>query len=288
MNETTLSIFEQAWQQAQVFISGNVTPYLYNILAALIIFLVGKWLAGRVARWLEHVMEKRVEHTVARFVANILNVLLFIFVIIAALSQLGVKTTSLVAILGAASLAVGLSLKDSLANFAAGVLLVSLRPFRAGDYIETGSVQGIVKEIKIFATTLITADNKVIVLPNNAIINAAIINHYAMPTRRIDMLIRISYSADLGKVKSDLLKIMADDQRILKDPEAMVSVAALADTGVDLNVRPWVKSGDYWPVRWDVVEQIKLHFTDIGLQIPAQKVDIIMQKPAALEASDAS
>lgn len=275
MTENAQGLVEQLWQQANSFISTNLTPYLYNILAALIIFLVGKWLAKRLARWLEGVMEKRMEHTVARFIANILNVLLFMFVIIAAISQLGVKTTSLVAILGAISLAVGLSLKDSLANFAAGVLLVSLRPFRVGDYIEVASIQGFVKDIKIFATTLTTADNKVIIVPNNSVISAAIINHYAMPTRRIDMVIRISYSADLGKVKEDLLAIMAADQRVLKEPEPIVSVAALADTGVDLNVRPWVKSDDYWGVRWDVTEQIKIHFTNIGLQIPAQKVEMI-------------
>lgn len=275
MQENAQSLMDQTWQAAHAFISANITPYLYNILAALIIFLVGKWLAGRLSQWLENYMDKRMEHTVARFVGNILKILLYIFVVIAALSQLGIKTTSLVAILGAASLAVGLSLKDSLANFAAGVLLVSLRPFRVGDYVETGSVQGVVKEIKIFATTLTTADNKVIVVPNSSIINSAIINHYAMPTRRIDMVIRIAYSADLGKVKNDLLAIMAADQRVLKDPAPMVSVAALADTGVDLNVRPWVKSADYWGVRWDVTEQIKLHFTNIGLQIPAQKVEMI-------------
>jgi small conductance mechanosensitive channel len=279
MTENSFDWVGQIWQQAQIFFSSHITPYLYNILAALLIFLIGKWLAKRVARWIERMMERRMESTVARFVADILNVLLFVFVIIATLSQLGVRTTSLVAILGAASLAVGLSLKDSLANFAAGVLLISLRPFRVGDYVETNSVQGTVKEIKIFATTLISPDNKIVVVPNNSIINAAIVNHYAMPTRRIDMVLRVSYSADLSRVKADLLDIMARDKRILKTPEAVVTVSSLGDTGVDLNVRPWVNSGDYWDVRWNLTEQIKNHFSDIGLRIPAQPVDVFVSNP---------
>lgn len=274
--------------QAQAFFSQNLTPYLYNIVTALLIFFIGKWVIKHIVRWLEALMEKRMDHIVARFMSNILHVLLFVVVVIAALTQLGIKTTALVAVIGAISLAVGLSLKDSLSNFAAGVILIALRPFRIGDYIETPAVQGFVKDIKVFATTLTTADNRIIFVPNNSVVRGHIVNHYAMPTRRINMVIRVGYDTDLSQIKQDLLAVMAADARVLADPAPSVSVAGLTETGVDLNVRPWVESNDYWGVRWDVTEQIKNHFSAIKMHFPAQRMDLFMESaPATKSANDA-
>lgn len=273
---TPQGFLHEVWQQTLNLATHNLTPALYNILLALIIFLLGKWFTGWLAHWMEGALEKRMDSTVARFVTNIAKVLLYVFVVIAALTQLGIKTTSLIAILGAASLAVGLSLKDSLANFAAGVLLVSLRPFRVSDYISTSDVEGTVREIKIFSTTLVTSDNRVITIPNSQVISGAIVNHFTLPTRRITLLIRVPYSADLGQVKNGLLEIMNNDQRILKDPAPLVSVASLGDSWVDLNVRPWVKSADYWAVNWDLLEQIKNRFADSSLGTSVQKLEVTL------------
>lgn len=271
---TLHDFLQDTWQATLNLASHNLTPVLYNILLALLIFLVGKWLTGWLTRWMERALERRTEKTVARFVTNFAKVLLYVFVVIAALTQLGIKTTSLVAILGAAGLAVGLSLKDSLSNFAAGVLLVSFRPFRVGDVIGTAGMEGTVREIKIFSTTLVTSDNRVISIPNSQIINGPVINHYAMPTRCIAMVIRVPYSADLSQIKNGLMSILKADQRVLKDPAPLVSVRALADTGVDLNVLPWVKSTDYAATQWDLLEQIKNHFSELALGTPAQKMEV--------------
>lgn len=273
-------LWQQTIQSLEHLLNQNLVPYLSHIAAALAIFFIGKWLVSKTIRWAERSMEKRMDHIVARFLANILHVALFFIVLVAAISQLGFETTSLVAILGAISFAVALSLKDSLSNFASGVLLVVLRPFRVGDYIETSSIQGTVKDIKIFATTLTTADNRVILVPNSRITGDHIINHYVMPTRRIDMIIKVPHQADLGRIKADLLQLMERDQRVLEEPAPMVAVAAIADAGVNLNVRPWVESGNYWSVCWSLTEKIKTHFSDIGLSLPAQQVDIVMANAA--------
>lgn len=285
MNES-MGFLEQTWQEAMTFVSQNVTPYIYNIIAALVIFFVGKWVVKHIARWLENMMKSRMDHIVAHFLSNILYVVFFVMVIIASLTQLGLNTTSLVAVLGAVGLAVGLSLKNSLGNLAAGVILIVLRPFRVGHYIEADGTSGIVKDIKIFATTLNTADNKVVTVPNGNIISGHIVNYSILPTRRVDLVIRVPYSADLSKVKSALMDIVDADERVLKDPAAVVVVSTLADSGVDINVRPWVKTEDYWPTRWDITEQIKNRFGDMQLGVPAQQLDVYVEKSAQAPAAN--
>ncbi|KZX88857.1 mechanosensitive ion channel protein MscS, partial [Alcanivorax sp. HI0013] len=179
---------DQYLSQLETFANENLMPYAWNIIAALVIFIVGKWIVGKIAGWLGRVMDKKLDTEVAKFLSNIIHVLLFVFVIIASLDQLGVETTSLVAILGAAGLAVGLALKDSLGNFAAGVMLIMFKPFRVGHYVEAGGTSGTVKEIRIFATIMNSPDNKVITVPNGSIMSGNITNYSELPTRRVDMV----------------------------------------------------------------------------------------------------
>ena len=187
--------------QLQTFFNDNLVPYAWNIVAALLIFLIGLWVVARLSKWLQNLMGKRLDSTIAKFLGRIIHVLLFLFVVIAALDRLGVKTTSLVAILGAAGLAVGLALKDSLSNFAAGVMLILFRLFREGHYVEVAGTSGTVKEIRIFATVLTSPDNKVITVPNAEILSNNIVNYSEKPTRRVDMVFGVSYDADLSQVK---------------------------------------------------------------------------------------
>ena len=269
---------DQYLDQIQTFANENLMPYAWNIVAALVIFIIGKWIVSKVAQGVNRMMDKRIDHTVAKFVGNIVHIVLFAFVIIAALDQLGVETTSLVAILGAAGLAVGLALKDSLGNFAAGVMLIMFKPFRVGHYVEAGGTAGTVKEIKIFATIMGTPDNKVITVPDGAIMGGNIVNYSEMPTRRVDMKFGVSYDSDLSEVKRVLEEILAADERVLKDPAPVIAVAELADSSVNLLCRPWVNSADYWAVLWDTTETVKRRFDDAGIGIPFPQMDVHLDK----------
>lgn len=256
----------------------SLIPFASNVLAALIIFLVGRWAAGRIANILDATLVKKLDPTVAKFIANLAHIGLIVVVVIAALDRVGVHTTSLIAIVGAAGLAVGLALKDSLGNFASGVLLVVFRPFRVGDYVEAGGAAGTVREIRIFATLITTPDNKAITVPNSAIMGGNIVNYSAMPTRRVDMKIGVSYSSDLARVKQVLSDILAADERVLKDPAPTIAVAELADRSINLVVRPWVNSPDYWAVLWDTTETIKRRFDAEGIKIPFPQMDVHLSK----------
>lgn len=257
-------------------------PWGVDIAIAVAILLVGILAAGLVRTLLRGAMKRSsMDEVLTRFIVSIVHKLLLAFVVIAALDRLGVNTTSLVAVLGAAGLAIGLALKDSLQNFASGVMLVLFRPFKAGDYIEAAGTAGIVEEISIFNTTLRTGDNRQIVVPNSGIYSGNITNYSARDTRRIDMVFGIGYDSDLRKAKSLINDILAADERILPDPEPLVAVAALADSSVNLNVRPWVKSSDYWPVLYDLNERIKLAFDDNDIVIPYPQMDIHLQNVSA-------
>ena len=265
---------EQYLSQLQTFANENLMPYAWNIVAALVIFIVGKWIVGRLAGWVNRMMDKRVDATVAKFIGNIVHIILFVFVVIASLDQLGVETTSLVAIVGAAGLAVGLALKDSLGNFAAGVMLILFKPFRVGHYVEAGGTAGTVKEIKIFATIMMSPDNKVITVPNGSIMSGNITNYSEMPTRRVDMVFGVAYDADLSLVKKTLEEILAADDRVLKDPAPVIAVGELADSSVNFLCRPWVKSADFWGVKWDTTETVKRRFDEAGIGIPFPQMGI--------------
>lgn len=250
-----------------------------RLFAALAIFIIGRW----VARWLSRLLEKGMQkagtdHTLIVFLRNIVYVGLLIFVIIAAVGQLGVQTTSFLAVLGAAGLAVGLALQGSLANLAAGVLIIIFRPFKLGDFIEAGGIAGTVKAISIFTTTLHTPDNKVIIVPNAQVNSGTITNYSANDTRRVDLVIGVSYGDDLDKVRSVIQQVLAADERVLKDPAPQIAVMALADSSVNFTVRPWAKSADYWALYFDLQEQIKKNFDKEGISIPFPQQDVYVHQ----------
>ena len=204
-----------------------------------------------------------------------------LFVIVASLDQLGVDTTSLVAILGAAGLAIGLSLQDSLKNFAAGVMLLVFKPFKSGDFVEAGGTAGTVNKIGIFTSTMTTPDNKEIIVPNGAIYSGTITNFSAKETRRVDMVVGIGYDADLLKAKQVLQEMVEADPRILQEPAPTIAVAELADSSVNFVVRPWVQSADFWGVKFDFTEAVKLRFDKEGISIPFPQMDVHLHKDAS-------
>lgn len=251
------------------------TFYGLKIIAAILIFIIGRWLAKMIKNLIVKVMKKaEVDATLTSFVGHLTYVALLTIVVIAALNQMGVQTTSFVAIIGAAGLAVGLALQGSLSNFAAGVLMILFRPFKVGDYIEAGGTAGTVEEIQIFSTILITPDNKVIIVPNAKITGDNIVNYSAKDTRRMDLVFGVGYGDDLQRVKDILQNILQNDQRVLKVPESMVGVLELADSSVNFAVRPWVKSEDYWPLFFDLKETIKKRFDAEGISIPFPQQDV--------------
>ena len=246
-----------------------------SILMALAILIVGRQLVKLILRLITVALEKsKVEDTVRIFVTNLLNTLLMILVFIAAINQLGIETTSIIAVLGAAGLAIGLALQGSLSNFAAGILIVIYRPYKVGDYIEAGNHAGTVKDIQIFSTVLKTPDNKIVVVPNGSIMNGSIVNYSDQDTRRVDLIISCSYEDDIDKVRSVLEDILKKEKRILKDPKPQIAVAELADSSVNFIFRPWVKRTDYLPVYYSLLEEVKKRFDKEGISIPYPQSDV--------------
>jgi small conductance mechanosensitive channel len=256
-------------------LQGYVIPWGTRIIFALAIFYIGRTVVKAVAGWVDKFMRARqMDEVLVKFLTSILHWILLLFVIIAALSQLGIDTTSMVALLGAAGLAIGLSLQSSLSNLAAGVLLIIFRPFTKGNFVEAGGAMGVVQSISIFTTILTTPDNKEVTVPNSAVIGNNITNYSARPTRRVDLVFGVSYGDDLRKAKKLLEDIIAADERILLDPAPTIAVGELADSSVKFLVRPWVKSEDYWAVSWDTIEAVKLRFDEAGITIPFPQMDV--------------
>ena len=259
--------------------SDLIIHYILQGILAIAILFVGVKVAKFFAKLTEKTFEKRkIDKTVAGFISNIVYALVFAATVLMALSQVGIETTSFVAILGAAGLAVGLALQGSLSNFASGVLIIVLRPFKSGDYIEVGGQSGSVERIEIFATELRTPDNKVIIMPNSAIMSGAIVNYSRQKTRRVDLVIGVGYDADLKRAKAVLQSVLDKDSRILKDPEYTVAVSELADSSVNFVVRPWVKTEDYWPTYFDLVENIKIALDEANIAIPYPQMDVHLHK----------
>lgn len=259
--------------------SNMIIQFSLQVLLAIVILFLGAKFAKFFAKLTEKTFAKRkIDKAVAGFVANIVYALVFAASVLMALSQVGIETTSFVAILGAAGLAVGLALQGSLSNFASGVLIIMLRPFKSGDYIEAGGQAGSVEKIEIFATELRTPDNKVIIMPNSAIMAGAIVNYSRLKTRRIDLVIGVSYEADLKQAKSILKSVLDKESRILKDPEYTIAVSELADSSVNFVVRPWVNTGDYWPTHFDLVENIKTALDEANISIPYPQMDVHLHK----------
>ncbi|MDQ9094148.1 mechanosensitive ion channel [Pseudoalteromonas haloplanktis] len=259
--------------------SGLILHYGIQAVIALVIFLLG----GRVAKFCSNLTEKafekkKVDKAVGSFVSSIVYAIVFMATILMALSQIGIETTSFIAILGAAGLAVGLALQGSLSNFASGVLIILLRPFKSGDFIEAGGKMGSVHKIEIFSTELRTPDNKVIIMPNSSIMSGPIVNFSREKTRRIDLVIGVGYDADLRQAKEVLKSVLDKEPRILKDPAYTVAVLELADSSVNFVVRPWVNSTDYWPTYFDLMENIKISLDDADITIPFPQMDVHLHK----------
>ena len=251
-----------------------------QLLTALAIFWAGKFIAKIAQDALHRILQaQQVDKVLETFVCNLAYWAIMIFVIIAAVHQIGVQTTSLVAMLGAAGLAVGLALQGSLSNFAAGVLIVVFRPYRVGDWIEAAGISGSVEQVQILTTILITADNKQIIVPNSQIMNSVITNYSAKETRRIDMTIAVSYNDDLDKVRKTIENLINNESRILEDPKHLIAVSELADSSVNFVVRLWVQTPDYSNVKFDMTEAVKKRFDqeDISFPFPQQDIHIYRQ-----------
>ncbi len=252
-----------------------ILSYGLKLLAAIVIFYIGRWIAFGVSRLVgKALLLRKVDKAVVSFLSSIVYAAALIACTLVALSQLGIQTASFLAILGAAGLAIALALQGSLSNFASGVLIIIFRPFKSGDLVEVAGITGVVQRIDIFQTIFKTGDNKKIIVPNSQITGGAITNYSAEALRRVDLIIGISYDSDLLKAKTLLQQILAEDQRILKEPAPVVAVGALADSSVQLIVRPWVEVDQYWPVYWDVLEQIKLRFDAEGIEIPFPQMSL--------------
>ena len=249
--------------------------YGMKIIAAVLILVVGLWVAKKVKNCFVSTLQKReVDPTLVGFFASLIHGALVIFIVIAAIGKLGVQTTSFVAVIGAAGLAVGLALQGSLSNFAAGVLLILFKPFKAGDFVKAGGEAGVIVEVGILTTEIKTPDNIQIIMPNSSIMGGSITNVSAHPTRRVDMTVGVGYGDDLNKAKKIMEDLLAADERVLKDPAVTIAVANLGDSSVDFVVRPWVKSADYWAVKFDFTKAVKEKFDAEGISIPFPQRDI--------------
>ena len=267
------------WNQLYEMITTQGIDLAINIAIAIAIFYVGKLLVGFLVRGVRKVMRRQeVDKTLETFVCNFLRIALMIVVAVAAISQLGIETTSFIAIFGAAGLAVGLALQGSLSNFAAGVLIVLFRPYRVGDFVEAAGVAGTVEQVQILTTVLKTPDNKQIIVPNSQIMDSIITNYSVKDTRRVDMKVGVSYDDDLDKVHKVLRELVAAEDRILDDPACTIAVAELADSSVNFVLRPWVKAEDYWGVHFDLTEAIKKRFDKEGITFPFPQQDVYLHK----------
>jgi small conductance mechanosensitive channel len=250
-----------------------------SVLAAIVIFVVGRWIAKIITKLVARVASKaKVDPILVKFMGSVTYAVLLMLVIISALGKLGINTTSFVAIVGAAGLAIGFAFQGTLGNLASGVMLILFRPFKTGDYIEAGGTAGTVEEVQIFATILRTPDNKRIIIPNGTVVGGNITNYSANPTRRVDMVFGIGYGDDLRKAKSLLETIVKEHPQVLADPAPTIAVSELADSSVNFVVRPWVNTADYWTVYFDITETVKLRLDQEGISIPFPQHDVHLFK----------
>jgi small conductance mechanosensitive channel len=263
------------WKELIPEFKKYITEFGIHIISAIVILALGLWAAKLFTKLFIKVLRKRdVDPTLTGFLSSALKFTIYLFVITAAVGQLGVETTSFIAVLGAAGLAVGLALQGSLSNLASGIMLVVFRQIKVGQFIEGGGTSGTVEKIGIFNTTLVTIDNKVVYIPNSKLINDNIINYNEKEIRRVDMVFGISYDDEIIKAKAIINSILSADSRILKDPAPQVVVAKLDQSSVNINVRPWVKTTDYWDVYFDLLELIKKKFDEEKITIPFPQRDV--------------
>lgn len=262
----------------QTLIHDWIIPYGTKILLAITIFVVGKFFARLISKLLgKAAFTSTRDEMLKSFIQSISYFLLLLIVVIAALSQLGINTSSLVALIGAAGLAIGLSLQNSLQNFAAGVMLLIFKPFRKGDFIETGGMSGTVERMGILVLELRTGDNKTLLIPNGKVFSDSIVNYSNNPTRRIDFTFDISYSSSLKDAKEVIQRILEENIYVLKEPAPVVAVGALSANSVQLLARPWVQTTNYWAAYWDILEQVKLEFDQLGISIPRSQMELHIQ-----------
>ncbi len=245
------------------------------LVMAILTLIIGLWIIGWVTNGVMKAFEKSgMEVTLRRFLRSLINIGLKALLLISVASMIGIETTSFIAVLGAAGLAVGLALQGSLANFAGGVLILIFRPYKVGDFIDTSGFSGTVAKIEIFNTVMTTPDNKTIIIPNGAISNGPITNFSTQETRRVDIVFGIGYDDDMKKAREILMGLIEADERILKDPEPFVRVSNLGDSAVDITTRSWVNAADYWGVYFDLIENAKLAFDENGISIPYPQTDV--------------
>lgn len=272
------------WMFSEIFIAWGL-----KLVAAALVLLIGNWLAKKLAAFFVVVMDRHdVDITLTKFLRNIVYYAMLTAVVIAAAGQLGINTTSFLTVVGAAGLAIGLALKDSLANFSAGVMLIFFRPFKVGDVVTVAGETGAVEEITIFNTVMNTADNQRKIIPNSIVSSGTITNITANSTRRIDMVFGIGYDDDIKGAEQILLELVQKEPKVLSDPPVTVAVAELADSSVNFVVRPWVNTEDYWDVKFSLTEKIKLAFDEAGISIPYPQQDVHMYQVSTDEKQDAA
>jgi len=255
------------------------SEYGLKIVAAILIFVIGKWVAKKVTKVTKNVMTKaKVDKTLVEFSESVVYFLLLLMVIMASLNALGINTTSFIAVLGAASLAIGLALQGTLSNIGAAVIIIIFRPFKVGDVIEAAGALGTVSDMNLFSTIISPVDNRTIIVPNSAIIGGNITNFSTKNERRVDHVFGIGYDDDLKLAKETLMDIMKADERILPEPAPFVAVSELADSSVNFVVRAWVKTEDFWGVHFDMIENVKLTFDEKGISIPYPQMDVHTDK----------
>lgn len=261
------------------YLTNLLTPMGLKLVGALAIFLIGWWAAKLIVRFAKgSLLRAQREETLVDFLGTVIYITLMAFVIIAALGQLGVKTTAAVAILGGSALAIGLSLQKQLASLAAGVMIILFRPFRKGDFVEAGNVSGVVEEVNIVNTVLVTPNNQQVTVPNAQVWDSPITNYSIHPTRRIDLALGVSYGSDLKLTRRVIERVIAEEPRILDDPAPMIAVKELADSAVVFAVRPWTRTTEYWAVLFDLTETLKVELEAAGVGIPFPQMDVHLDK----------
>ena len=282
MNAENLPDMGFDWAELIELLKTTGVDLAINIVTAIAIFIIGKWVASLITKAVRSLMQKQeIDKTLETFVTNLVRMVLMVFVIIAAIGAVGIQTTSLIAVLGAAGLAVGLALQGSLSNFAAGVLIVLFRPYKVGDWVEAAGISGAVVSVQILTTILKTGDNKQVIVPNSQIMDSVITNYSTNETRRVDMMVGVSYDDNLDKVRKTIEEIIAADDRILEEPACQIAVSELADSSVNFVVRPWVQTADYWAVMFGLTETIKKRFDEEGISFPFPQQDVHLYKATA-------
>ncbi len=273
---TTEKIFNQLDSMSfDAILRDWIIPYGTKVFLAIAIFVVGKWLAKGISQLLSKaVLASTKDEMLQSFVRSISYFLLLLIVVIASLSQLGINTSSLVALIGAAGLAIGLSLQNSLQNFAAGVMLLIFKPFKKGDFIETSGISGTVTQMGLVVLELRTGDNKTVLVPNSNVFSSTITNYSANETRRVDFIFDISYDDDIAQAKEIIREILEKDDRVLKEPKPVIAVSTLASSSVQIIARPWANTPNYYAVYWQVTENVKIAFDKAGISIPFNQLDV--------------